>query len=75
MMWKIPAPKEANSIPSAQTTCLVHSTSSRDPHKVSYQRVESVTRLAPTGAVKLVWFTQPGSSREKWAFESVPHLI
>ena len=29
-----PAPKEFNSIPLAQTTFLVHSKSSRDPHKV-----------------------------------------
>ena len=71
-MWKIPAPKEANSIQSSQTTFLVHSTSSRDPRKVLYQRMEkfSVTRLASIGAVKLVWFTQPGSSR--WVVDDIP---
>ena len=33
-MWKLPAPKEVSSIPLAQTTFLVHSKSSRNPHKV-----------------------------------------
>ena len=38
LMWKIPAPKETNSITSAQTTFLVHSKSSRDPHKVTISK-------------------------------------
>ncbi len=38
LMWKIPAPKETNSIPLAQTTFLVHSKSSRDPHKVTVSK-------------------------------------